>query len=246
MTNGLMAIVMVAGLAVALAAFPLLVHGGEIKLVCEFDDGDRIIIRQKYEIQPLRLFYREAHGLRRYIGDAHAFYKPKGKTEERERVDWFSLRGGDFSGEYDRIRYCSSFRKINGVITTEASYKLPGMDWKKIPYVVPYNVSSFPEEVKKKMDDMRMKPIWAGGTSLAQINVSTFLYEAPLRYFRPNPNNPLVGDYEKNIEAVLQSYSYDGGQTWTPLELTQDSKLYELGKMLFEQKGVARPVDWTK
>lgn len=235
MTNGLMAIVMVAVLAVALAAFPLLVHGGEIKLVCEFDDGDRIIIRQKYEIQLGRLFYREAHGLRRYTGDAHAFYKPKGQAEERERVDWFSLDGGDFSGESDRIRYCSSFRKINGVITTEASYKLPGMDWKKIPYVVPYNVSSFPEEVKKKMNDMRMKLVWAGGTSLAQINVSTFLYEAPL----DSPTSWV-------IQAVLQSYSHDGGQTWTPLELTQDSKLYELGKMMFEQKGVARPVDWTK
>jgi hypothetical protein len=93
------------------------------------------------------------------------------------------------------------------------------------------------------MGEMELKEM-IGSSSFAHMNVSTLLIEIPLVSWGCNPANMLADRDVCGVQAVLQSYSHDEGQTWTPLELTKDSKLYELGKPLFEQKGVARPIKW--
>jgi len=210
------------------------------KLVCEFDDGDRMIIRQDYTFTLLALLLRGG-GPKNYNSHyARVFYKPKYWLEGWKEIDGYSpsspgFTGGDSTDRSNRIEYCSNYFKIGEVITAGGNYKLPGGGWQGSLYQRGYFKEGF-HELNKKMEEMKLSR--AKGSAFDQIDASTLLYEEPL-----SPCS--ISRVSCLVEAVLQSYSHDRGQTWSQLELTQDSKLYELGKPVHEQKGVAQPVNWT-
>jgi len=205
----------------------------QTKWVCEFDDGDQMVVRQKYKYQAVAGIFRQ-HPFTP-VGSPRVYYKPKGRMEGWKKVGTIVRTG-------DRLKDCSNFRKMDGVISLQFKYKLPESDWRQ--YTLSRTNNSEEDSKKKsserneKMKEMKFSRVKKSPvTSLAQIDGSTLLHEEPIVF----SSCPRLHACE--VQAVLQSYSHDGGQTWSPLELTEDSKLYELGKPLFEQKGVARPVD---
>ena len=212
----------------------------QTKWVCEFDDGDQMVVRQKYKYQAVAGIFRQ-HPFTP-VGSPRVYYKPKGRMEGWKKVGTIVRTG-------NRLKDCSNFRKVDGVITTGRYYKFPGGDWQdRRRSVSEKEMPELKERLSERDEKMKEKEVKiAIGLGFAQIDDSTLLNEVPLV--------PSMGCYmfETNrkdapvcvVRAVFQSYSHDGGQTWSKMELTEDSKLYELGKPLFEQKGVARPVDWT-
>jgi hypothetical protein len=225
----------------------------QAKLVCEFDDGDRMVIRQDFLFQPVALFFRSVRDSAGY--QVSVYYKPKywiegWKKNDRGIQEMIGFRGKSNTAKSYRNKYCSNFRKIDGVITAGDKYKLPGDGWQDVFYRRGHLINNLSElehtELKKKILEMKLSIITYytnNGSGLARIDASTLLYEEPLISISKGCYS--FGHPACLVQGVLRSYSYDGGETWGPLELTLDSKLYEFGKPLYEQKGVARPVSWT-
>jgi len=231
----------------ALLLVVLLIFGipGQNKLACEFDDGDQMVIRQNYRYYPWVMYLRAYPW--EYSNNSPVYYKPKGWIEGWRKVGNFGKFIG-FIGESDmnksyRLQYCSNFSKIGGTVAFKSSrYKLPGIDWRGWK---DFSSKEALSELDKKMEEMELTR--EGGSSFTQIDASTLLRERPLINNRGCCKFKEYKGYPPClVQAVLQTYSHDGGQTWDPLVLTEDSKLYELGKPLYEQKGVARPADWTE
>jgi len=232
----------------ALLLVVLLIFGipKQNKLACEFDDGDQMVIRQNYRYYPWIMYLRAYPW--EYSNNSPVYYKPKGWIEGWRKVGNLGKVIG-FIGESDmnksyRLRYCSNFSKMGETVAFQGiRYKLPGSDWQDTPYRKNYFKKEL-SELDEKMKEMNL--VTSIGLRFAQMDDSTLLLEDPIINkkgcypFKEYKDHPPCG-----VQAVLQTYSHDGGQTWSPLVLTEDSKLYELGKPLYEQKGVARPADWT-
>ncbi|MDR2001299.1 MAG: hypothetical protein LBP94_07200, partial [Zoogloeaceae bacterium] len=203
----LLGFIAVVGLIIGLIFIPI---PYQKNLVCEFDDGDRMIIRQGYTFDSLAFIYAhlgiDIHPTR--SGDSSVYYKPKNGTEERNEITGYGPRapftGEDDTGKDWRRTYCSDYRKLDGAISARGKYRLLGADW---------NSASWSPEL---WDLRHEKDLFRGnGATFSKINSSSLLFEAPLITYE----NSL-----KTVQAVFRSYSHDGGQTWTPLELTKDSK----------------------
>ena len=211
------------------------------KLVCEFDDGDQIIIRQNYKLDLLGLILPIVQS--KVYTSSGIFYKPKWWIEEWSSIgDMF--RAINFTIESNRLGYCSNFRKFAGIVANQGvSYKLPKGDWQNTPHMNGY----FDNELKSLKEKIEENGLTSTvGLTFMQLDASVLLLEYPLL---PSRGCYPFKEYKElppcGVQAVLQSYSHDGGKTWGPLKLTKDAKLYEIGKPLYEQKGIAKPVDWT-
>jgi hypothetical protein len=114
---------------------------------------------------------------------------------------------------------------------------LPLEEYYKPDFVVriAQNAAPLPPEVQKKMDGAGIKSA-TDNFGYVFPKRGRLIYEQPL-------SRAIDGySYDRIIDAVYQSFSNDGGKTWSEPIVSSKAEIFEIGKSRLQQSFRARPL----
>ena len=99
--------------------------------------------------------------------------------------------------------------------------------------------SDNPSIIQSDLDSQSLTPIYEG---FYLVNSTVVVFEQALTNTDDNCNSRLSTDEQCKIVAVARSELSKDSQTWTEPIITKDAKVFELGKTIYEQSFIARPI----
>jgi hypothetical protein len=199
-------------------------------LECGLPDGSKFILTSKYQWNPINI---NPHGSSKNHQEPFLTnFQPKNsfnKIEISGSVGYSHLdvdtanslcasHGLHRNIAYDGVSgYYSFHEKQFFELTQDDKFYIPAI------------IKNRAARLQEKLDSMRLS-VYPGHGAVSIINQKII------------KERSLEGIEVNTIQAVWQSTSTDNGKTWTDPIITKEAKIFELGKTIYEQSFIARPI----
>ncbi len=201
------------------------------ELVCEVNQGSRYTLKSKYTWTPLNpnpVF----PDTRDNQDDYKVFFKKTIFGRSRDTGSIVQYNQIDAPGSAESL--CAQVGVKNGTPILFLSYMDRNGHWYDWPYGFPDSLSTYTKDgtrpsILKQLDDIDGTPDDYRSGRIMLIN-NQLVFELP------------VTNKSISVTAVFKSKSDNNGKTWSALKLSLTSDIFELGKTLYEQSFIARPI----
>jgi hypothetical protein len=206
----------------------------EDKLVCGLPDGSSFVLRSEYNWSPIPLPVYHHSRESEPTGWSFSFRSRQGKTNQLEG-------GADFHGK-DKLALehaCAHVGAKAGVPLAPFTFQRTDGSWNSTAlfpmHELDVDLSTANDETRRRME--------RAGIEWALIHFGLILPHGKQLIFEKPLHRARIGTvFIKPFDAVLQSVSEDGGKTWSAPIVTEDARIFEIGKGWIEQSFRARPV----
>lgn len=208
--------------------------GREDVLVCGLPDGSKFVLRSEYNWNPMPLpvyyhsreskrtgwgfTYVDQHGRRSKLTGGASFYGTE-KLELEHACANIGMKSGVPLAPF-------TFRRGDGSWNSSANFPMAELD------LEPAIGSA---DTRRQMEE--------AGIQWAPTHYGLILAERRHLIFEKQLYRSKQGTkYTLPVAAVLQSVSEDGGKTWSSPIVTEDARIFDIGKPWIEQSFRSRPV----
>jgi hypothetical protein len=206
------------------------------ELECVLPNGDKFELVAKYDYEPLSEVLQYVGDVAQRLNqqDFEVRHKSSNGEYAGDSIDQISKRGREqLSTEDGRIKTCSEFSLIRDTYTTPRRVRLPSGATSKDFQTINRPAIQF-DAIKKLAASKGFQFYFPSRGYFG-------LFDSKLIMERPLINLNVELDFTQPIEGVFQIASADNGQTWSEPIVTKESKLFVIGKSLFDQLGIAKP-----
>jgi hypothetical protein len=204
------------------------------ELECVLPNGDKFELVAKYDYEPLSYILKHIGDVAERLNQQRfdVFFVPIDEKKWPTPIAGLS-HASLFRSEKGRQEICSNFTFIRNTHTATYKVHLPTTEVSKDFQIINTPTLKF-DAIKKMTATESLQPYFPTRGYFG-------LLESKLIMERPLINLNVELDFTQPIEGVFQITSADNGQTWSNPVVTKDSKLFVIGKSLFDQPGIAKP-----
>jgi hypothetical protein len=208
-------------------------------LECTVKAGGKFVMRAKYKWDPVAAMIPADVKTTEYdpAGFQIQYIDAKGKKSAAAPYG-SGYNGGLYEGS--AVNYCKHVGVIKGVPTVSIFFLKQDGTWSSFwMATLPKKLylSSYKDELGEPWKSQLATQMLSPGLDKIIPLDGRLVYECAL--YDMNPQTQRKDDF--NIAAVFQSFSSDGGNTWSDPVITTDSKLFEFGKSVREQSWAGYP-----